>query len=501
MDRAPARLIEWLTWISVGAFAVLWAARWSSFPLLLDPTYHLMIAQELVQAGGPFGYEWWQFAPVGRPHLYPPVLHLCLAGLLKLGCAPIAAIRIASVAVLPLLAVSVVMVMRRIATRELALACVWILMLPFAFHLHATIALAATLGLIEIVWLIAALELKRPLAAGGVMVLLAYTHLGLPVVALVLVGLMAWWRAELRTTIAKASGMLVAAVPWWWHLWVHRASFHVFSRQENTMVELMPAVVGMAAVGAWQCWRQRGVGWWWLALAAGFVIFAPIYPYRWLSGEGMLAIVLLAGSGLVWVGRAVAKGFRAADRSIAAMGLVFLLLMVTPTVTRNTAGWQWWWPDSGPWHLIAPPTPAFMRRDLEGYVYSPPIQQLAAKVAALARADEILWVNAAYGGGLVAVLTGRATSSAMLDEIPPAHPFDALAAAHVVVWLKILPLPGMPTLAQVLQRYPLQRISEDAFAVILRNPLAHQPQAVISFGLAFVLLCGVIGVVVWDLFR
>src|SRR5207253_2172437 len=49
-----------------------------------DLTYHLSTAQSFVRDGGMSLTETWDSLPLGRPHLYPPVVHFFLAILVLL---------------------------------------------------------------------------------------------------------------------------------------------------------------------------------------------------------------------------------------------------------------------------------------------------------------------------------------------------------------------------------------------------------------------------------
>ena len=255
--NTPRRL-HGLAWLLLGGFSALWCARWPLFPVVLDPAYHLFIAQQVAVADGPILFEPWEAAPLGRPHLYPPVFHLLLAALLKIGWHPVTVMRCASVILPPLLLVTMLLMARRLFSPSVALSCAWISVLPWAFHLHGAMAMAAWLGLIELLWPVMALERRRVIAAGLLFVLLCYTHLGLPWIALVSLGCAALMRPGLRSDLWRASWALVLVLPWWWYLWSHRVLLHTVPRFENTFVEFMP-LIGMAGlVGAWRCWRQGG---------------------------------------------------------------------------------------------------------------------------------------------------------------------------------------------------------------------------------------------------
>ena len=442
--RAPAfHWTRWMGLLSLSAFIILWLARWPSFPLVLDASYHLLIAQQIVDAGGVLTYEWWEWAPVGRPHLYPPVFHLLLAALLKFGCAPLTAIRLMSGFLPPLLLLSLWMVTRRLFTPWIALVCLWMGLMPFAFHLHTAMAMAATLGMIELLWLWEALEHRRWIAAGMLLALLSYTHLGLPWIALATIGCYGALRPAAWPLLMNAGGGLFLALPWWIHLVRFRTWLYVIPRQENTMIEVMPLVYAMAILGLWRCWTLKGRFTWPLAWWVGCTLLAFRFSYRWVSGEGMLPIILLAGIGLT--GLAQFLGTRA-RRETAFGALLLGIVVLSPTLMRTPVGWRWAWLDSAPWHLVdLAPT----RRQVEAGVYASPITRLVEVVKARTQPGEILWSNAPYTLGLIAALAHRPTASAMLNEVRPSRPFDPIGAAHLILWFKLerlgaAPLPPHP---------------------------------------------------------
>lgn len=52
-------------------------------PLFLDDFYHMGVAQEIHMFGFVPTWDFWDFVPIGRPHLYPPFLHIVMAFFMK----------------------------------------------------------------------------------------------------------------------------------------------------------------------------------------------------------------------------------------------------------------------------------------------------------------------------------------------------------------------------------------------------------------------------------
>ena len=496
--RAPSQ--EWLPWVCLGSFAALWLARWPAFPLVLDPYYHLMIARQIADAGGPIAYEWWEHAPVGRPHLYPPVLHILLALLLKAGVGPVAALRAASVFLPVALMASLYAASRRLAGAGTALAVLAAACTPFIFHLHCAITLAATLGMIELLWLFVALEEGRPAAAGALAALLGYTHLGLPGMALITVIAQAWMRGPVAWRRAAQAGWgWLLPMPWWLHVLRAQPGLHVTARWENTQVELLPVLLAAALLGLWTSWRKKGPLSWFVACWAGFLALAPRHAFRWLDGEGMLPLILLAGVGITQAAEWFAG--RSRGRRLALGGcLAAAAVLLGPTLVRTGEAWQLRWPDSAPWHLLGAPRVA--AKELDATFVAPPMEELVALVERETQPNEILWSNAPYAVGLVAALARRPMSSAMFNEVGPSQAFDPIAAAHLVVFFKVGSVPGWVRLAD-LRRYRLTQVADTELAALYRRTgpavPARPPQAVMPLAVAAAALGLLAGLAIWDL--
>ena len=164
--------------------------------------------------------------------------------------------------------------------------------------------------------------------------------------------------------------------------------------------------------------------------------------------------------------------------------------------------WRWW--DSTPFHLLAMPEPGAGARRLETGVHGPQIEQLAVEVERLTKPDEIVWSNAPYAGGWIAALTRRALASLMLDEVPALGVRDPIRSAHLVLWFKMPPLVGGPTMEQI-RHGALVRVGETELAVLFRNPdattRARTPRAIIPLGIALGGVAVSLGLIVWDLRR
>ena len=74
-------------------FVIISVPRLNYFPQFVDGYYHLSVANGFIQSGGWVGWDWWCFAPFGRPHLYPPLYHLILVFLQNIGISGLNSLR------------------------------------------------------------------------------------------------------------------------------------------------------------------------------------------------------------------------------------------------------------------------------------------------------------------------------------------------------------------------------------------------------------------------
>ncbi len=501
--RPQSRAAQWLPWLLWGVFTVSWAGQWPRLPVMLDPAYHLLVAQEVVAAGGPIGFETWQWAPVGRPNLYPPVLHVLLAGLIQWHLPPLEAIRLLSVVLPTLLVASLWLVTRRRCGVDVGLACLAVTLTVPSFHHHTAMALAAALGLIELLWWIEAIEQRRVMAAGLLVALLCYTHLGLPAVAGVM-GLIYWaLRPDRRHEILASAWGVLLVIPWWWHLWHHRAFLHPIARYENAVVQLPIMLWGAGLIGLWVCWRSKSRYAWLMACLIGMAVFAPVYRYRWLNGEGLIPVLILAGIGLDrvagWLATTIQRQQACAIATIRApwsnlrwlITLCLVLVLQVATVAVWSSGRINW--RAG----MATEEPVAGLQSQTG-LGSRAMRGVVDSVQRIARPGEILWSNAPYAVGWVAALLAHPTASAMLNEISPAKLFEPRDAAQVLMWFKFEPVPQ-----QLVHQPGVTLVTDDEIVTIFRQPgtpfTVPPPRAVIPLWIAWWLMGVMVLSLIWDL--
>jgi hypothetical protein len=99
----PLHLFDFLV---IGAILFFTVGLWIvGPPLIYDDFYHMATAQQIYLLGYVPTWDFWEFAPVGRPNLYPPLIQVIMAEIMKVdGGDVLLAAKIVKVAIYPLLA-------------------------------------------------------------------------------------------------------------------------------------------------------------------------------------------------------------------------------------------------------------------------------------------------------------------------------------------------------------------------------------------------------------
>ena len=471
------------SWSLIALHTLLLLSWWPLLPFFVDLYYHLNVLQGFRDAGGVVLHAYWEWAPGGRPHLYPPALHIGLLAFDALHVRTMTLARLATIAPYPvLLAVTWWCAREWLGHR----AAYWVTvcgLLPFSYLLVTCNTLAASWAMV--LWLmgLAAAHRGARVACALCAALVFYTHLGTPWLMVCSWALLALMDASLRRTLSWSSLVALAlSSPWLYHLWRHRASIGSLSTYENQLLELPVAVYLLAVVGAVIAVRRRDMAARWVlfSLMGALSLLLLHYRYRFFSGQGLLGISLLAGLGLTavdetmsrrWVQRAPGRGW------IVPVALTAGLFAVHP-VWFVAAG-RVLFGDTALSHL-AFQDERMPRSNAVSFYYPRIIDPLVQAIRRETRPDELIGCNQPATCGLLAALSQRATTTGMLAEIRPEGPgASPLRQAHLIIWLKGQERGGEPSLEAVRRVLPLRLVEETEAAYVLRNPLAGVKRKVV----------------------
>jgi len=455
------------------SWVLLLIPSWPRLPYFLDAYYHLSVMRGFLDAGGWVGHAFWEAAPVGRPHLYPPLYHFLGCGLLGLGMPLLFAARLLEFSVYPLF----LWVFWRGAQRLVSdrFAFLFLLMLSANVPLYVYVINNAPFTL-ALLFGFGAYLLHREGRWKGASLLLAaafYTHtlMAFLTAAAFLGGVALEDRKGLRRAAVSLFLGLSLAAPLLVHQWTFRAFFVPRRALEFYSTQMSVPLYLLAAVGVFLAVRPGKRGHYFAVLYAALAASWWTNRDRFLSGQGLIPLCYFAAAclDLGWeriVGR----------RAFARWGFWLLLAGVffaaTPQIETSALN---------PCVRVEVSSALRDMGGVEGVasikgktLYHPRfVRELVDLIQARTRPDDILYSNFPYAGGMVAVLAHRPTSSIMLPEVRPWVSFDAKQAARWIVWFKEPSQERGTYLGDFLSSSGLVLAAETDLAWLYENPAAR----------------------------
>ena len=145
--RRAARRPDAFDWLSLGLMAGLLALAlfyWHNYPVHMDTYYHMGVTSGFSSAGGVALHSFWEFAPGGRPHLYPPLLHIIMFAVSGGGVSILGAGRIVSFFAFPLMLLTNWYAMRRLFSTRAAFYTLVLLSSCYLLFWHSAVESAAS---------------------------------------------------------------------------------------------------------------------------------------------------------------------------------------------------------------------------------------------------------------------------------------------------------------------------------------------------------------------
>ncbi|HIE50333.1 MAG TPA: hypothetical protein EYP85_01120 [Armatimonadetes bacterium] len=204
-----------LAYIGVIA-AVFFAFRHQFQPHVVDMWYHLSIAKVIQETGQVPGWDWWELAPTGRPHLYPPLLHLLLAGVSWPSGDVIQGARLLQALFYPTSLTTTWYAARWISgSSRLALLTLLIASMDLMHLALMVMIIAACLVEILLPVLMVTVLAQRRWASIFLLTAIFYTHLGVPWFVVLGLLLFAWRFKDYRRLVGEVVGLAVLLyLPW-----------------------------------------------------------------------------------------------------------------------------------------------------------------------------------------------------------------------------------------------------------------------------------------------
>ncbi|TRZ94819.1 hypothetical protein D4R78_05675 [bacterium] len=478
--------LSWDSWAKflLIAFLTLQAARWPLFPQFMDIYYHLLTAWGFVQSGGYTGWDFWEYAPVGRVHIYPPVFHLILAALMKAGLNQIILAKIFEM-LMPVAFLSTIWyLVRRHFNMRLGLLVLVTACASFSFYLSLINHVPATLAFIFGLLAIDQLLKGRFLSPLLLLTLCFYTHIGVSIFLALTFMFFGLFNQEYKKRVFLILvGALILSCPIIFKQIVSLKFVTIKKLLEKLISEFKPLEYVFAGYGLFLSYKKSKK---YLIFPSFFLasfIFFP-YPFRFFSAEGYLPIVFLAAVG--WEGL-----FNWADthkKRIKYITLILVLyfllsptvLMYMPEVKSKEASWKVYLADSSFMGMLFPER----NKRLASTSLWFDREYLSAARIIKNNTDErdIIFANLFSVGTCLAGLSGRATANGMLPEVSAKEKFNPFLSSKIFIVGRGIEVDNV---SYYVERYKLVKVGENKLFIFYKNPTCsvklNIPKASVSF--------------------
>lgn len=316
---------DFLSLLVIVVFIVVLLSRFDLYPVFVDIYYHMSVALSFDKAGGVVLWDFWEFAPEGRPHLYPPLLH-CIMLFLSEFSGHIAVGKLISFIMFPASQVTLWIFSREIFSRKTGLYSLVVLSSSMMYFRLQNVTSAAALVLVLVPLVFYAFEREKYTASVILLASCLYTHVGMGPLAVCAFGLYSvLCRERLRKAAKVIAASLVLYIPWAIHLIANMESLAANSPPSSGHFMVFPWVLGI--IGALICVRRKKE---FLIPVCVLVCIIPIafsYPGRF-SGHSMLPLAMLSGITLTEVDNKLTGS----KRAVFVVGALLVLSLVAPAV-------------------------------------------------------------------------------------------------------------------------------------------------------------------------
>ncbi|MEM4674939.1 MAG: hypothetical protein QXM12_01480 [Nitrososphaerota archaeon] len=299
-------------------------------PLLVDDFYHLSVARQIFVFSFVPTWDFWEFFPLGRPHLYPPLLHALMALLLRISGGDVFfTARILKTLTYPLLLSSFWFSTRRLADEKSAFYSTLVLASASPLLPLAVMIMPATLVLALTPLLILSFMERRALTSVVLFSVMLWLHISMPLTAALSLFTFSLMRgAGYARFFAKVvSVSALTYLPWILHVTNHIEWFASTQASGAPFIPVIQWLLALPSVVA-AVKRKEDTSLAYLFLALSFFIFAG-YPSR------LCAYLMLPAS--FFAGRTLARGRWNTKRvkKILLATILALLLIAPPTISRG----------------------------------------------------------------------------------------------------------------------------------------------------------------------
>jgi len=454
--------------IIIFVFAALQLLRLPVFPQFMDIYYHLQSAWGFIQAGGYSAWDFWEYAPFGRPNIYPPLFHIFLALLIKTGVSVVLLAKLFEAASPVALLIILWDFIRKNYGEELGSFVTVAFCSSFAFFTFLSNHIPASLALILGFLSLGQLFKKKVLRAVILLALCFYTHVSIPwffVLSCLIYAVMDkdGRRDFFRVVFYSVLLALPILIFEFLNLRFIQPAGNDFPEKFHLQAKVLDYI--LAGFGLFLAARMAHRCRLFISLFLAAFIFLS-YPFRFFSAEGYVPVIVLSGLAMqgIWQGL-TARIFKAKRMLIGV--LVLFILFVSPTLIldkpagSNKISYKMEWMDSAISGILL---------GKGSSIWFPRMYLPAADIIKKnSTKDDIIYSGINFSGVILGALSQRATSNAIFPEVAPAVRVDPLSSANIILLPKDL---NEEFIKGISLKYKLVKVGEDEYFSVFRNPSA-----------------------------
>ncbi|MCM8763711.1 MAG: glycosyltransferase family 39 protein, partial [Candidatus Omnitrophica bacterium] len=282
------------SFILIIIYIVLSLWRIELFPPQVDIYYHLGVMQGFHLAGGIVTWDFWEFAPEGKPHFYPPLLHILMLLCYRLGLSKISIAIFFSFIIFPLYIITFWFVIDRLFNSRLAFFAVLTNLLSYNLFLGITNTIAATLALVILFWLFFSLERNKNVSLVILTSLLFYAHYAISTMGIGGLVFYVLFRKgkKIKPLLFIALGMILA-LPWILHF-AFNFSYLLKTIYYDRDLPVNILLLLLSLLGIFYCFRFKGKYLFFVFLVFFALLGSFKHLYRFFNTQGAVGIVFTA---------------------------------------------------------------------------------------------------------------------------------------------------------------------------------------------------------------
>ena len=397
--------------------------QWQNLPLFLDMFYHLKVAQEFAQAGKICTYNFWEYAPSGMPHIYPPLLHVIMAIFLKIGIDGIMLTKLISIVSPIVLLSSIYYVIKKTICAKIAFFILLSITYSRLFITTLSFTAPATIAMALLLYALLLIYQRNILLSVVILGIIHYMHTGVGISSLIFIVLLRLFRViSIKDSIILITTPILIASPWLYHVFKGLREI-TFKNSANMPITIYIFPYAFAAVGIFAK-IDRKIKATLLAFSIALIFYSIFYPFRAFTSQFATGIYMFSGIGLTALfdklNRLLEKFSTIKKYKLLISGsIIFVSILTSFSIIFYNKSIKINNNDSIistiPFIIYNKPNDV-----ISSNIYDKKdIRSLSKYVYENTKKGEIIWSNYRYLAGLLSIETGRPTATSMLLEVRP----------------------------------------------------------------------------------